>query len=166
MSMLSRLLGYASRSEMEGARLEDRQPWVVPATKDGAVFLRALPSLLPEGGFVYFEATTESVFASWLSEHSVTSPLKIAYGTIWPRPDWFHIPLDPSLLEEAAVLIERHGIALPSIHVHVHDGTRVLLQWHDAFIKDPMYITSTIPREPVESFAERLGVGPVRREAV
>jgi hypothetical protein len=164
--MLSRLLGYATRSEMDGARLDDRQPWVVPATRNGAAFLRALPSLLPEGGFVYFEATTDGAFASWGREHAVAAPLKIAYGTIWPRPDWFHIPLAPSLLEEAAALTDEHRIALPSIHVHVHDGTRVLLQWHDAFIKDPIYVASTISRERVESFAERLGVGPVRREAV
>jgi hypothetical protein len=114
---------------------------------------------------VYFEGTTESAFASWALEHAVAAPLKIAYGTIWPRPDWFHIPLDPSLLEQAAVLIDQHGIALPSIHVHAHDGTKVILEWHDAFVADPMYVSSEIPRESVEAFADRLHVGPVSRRA-
>ena len=125
--------------------------------------LRALPALLPGGGFVYFEGTTEASFAAWLQANAVSAPLKIAYGTIWPRPDDFHVPLHPVLLEEAAVLIDQQGIALPSIHVHAHDGTKVLLEWHDAFVNDPMYVASQIPRERVDAFASLMRVGPVSR---
>jgi len=162
-SILSRLLGYPTLQERAGARLNDRDPWVVPATRDAAAMLRALPTLLPGGGFVYFEDTTEAVFASWLQAHAVPAPLKVADGTIWPKPDVFHVPLEPALLEEAAVLIEQHRIALPSIHIHAHDGAEVLLQWHDAFIRVPMYVDSKIPRERVDAFARLIGVGPISR---
>jgi hypothetical protein len=91
----------------------------------------------------------------------VAAPLTVACGTIWPKPDWFHIPLTPSLMEEAAVLVDQRGIALPSIHMHVHDGAKVILEWHDAFVDDPMYVSSEISREYVEAFADRLHVGPV-----
>ena len=164
MGIFSRLLGRASPAEVQGARLEDRHPWVVPSTRDAAGFLRALPALFPDGGFVYFEDTTERLFASWAQGHAVESPLTIASGTIWPRPDWFHIPLDSSLLEQAATLIERQRIVLPSIHVHVHNGITVLLEWHDAFVNEPIYITSEIPRERVYAFANHLQVAPVTRE--
>ena len=162
-SLLSRLFGYASRDEADGARLADPHPWVVPPSRDAGAMLRALPILLPRGGFVYFEGTTEAAFESWARAHAVSVQLKIAYGTIWPKPDWFHVPLDPALMQEAAGLIERNGIALPSIHIHVHDGVTVLLEWHDAFVDDPMYVSSAIPREAVEAFASSMNVGPVSR---
>ena len=165
MSRLSRLLGYATRAEAAGARLGDRQPWIVPPTRDGAAFLRALLTLMPDGGFVYFEDFTENVFASWAEAHAITAPLKVASGTIWPKPDWFHVPLTPSLMEEAAALIDRHRIVLPSIHVHAHDGAKIILEWHDAFINEPMLVASDIPRERVEAFAGKLLVGPVTRES-
>jgi hypothetical protein len=33
----------------------------------------------------------------------------------------------------------------------------VLLQWHDAFIGDPIYISRSIPQDAVERFARALG---------
>jgi hypothetical protein len=50
--LLSRLFGYAMADALQGARLNDPDAWVVPATRDGAAMLRALHILLPGGGFV------------------------------------------------------------------------------------------------------------------
>jgi hypothetical protein len=161
---LSRLLGYATADEMAGARLEGDRVWRVPGTRDGSAVLRALPALLHAGGFVYFEGTVDEGFARWLGAHAVTVPLKIAYGTIWPRPDWFHVPLDAALMDEAARVVDEQGVPMPSIHLHVHDGARVLLEWHDAFGSNPMYVSAAIPRATVDELAARLGVGPVTDE--
>lgn len=95
---------------------------------------------------------------------SIASPLKVAFGTIWPKPDFYHLPLQSELLEEAADLVDRRGISLPSIHLHVHDGERVLLEWHDAFCDDPMYVATSFPRERVEEFARAIGAGEVTRD--
>ena len=138
---------------------------MVPPTRDGTVFLRNLPILFDSNTFVYFEGTTERRFEQWLEEHAVQVQLKIAVGTIWPKSDFYHVPIEPSLLEEAAGLVEQHGIAYPAIHVHVHDTQRVLLEWHDAFSDDPMYVHSTLPMERVDTFARAIGVGPVSRHA-
>ncbi|MCC6486542.1 MAG: hypothetical protein IT364_03515 [Candidatus Hydrogenedentes bacterium] len=161
MSLFSRLLGYATKEEAAGARMSGPKAWVVPPTRNCESMLRALPILFPDGGFVYFEGTTESRFAAWAEAHAVVPPLKIAYGTLWPRPDFFHIPLEANLMEEAAVLIKQHGIRQPTIHVHVHDGAKVLLEWHDAFEDDPMYVSTALSRERVEAFASAMDVGPV-----
>ena len=40
---------------MGGIRLRETTPWQVSPAKDGLRFLRALPSLFPEGAIVYFE---------------------------------------------------------------------------------------------------------------
>lgn len=162
MSFFSRLLGYATKEEAAGATLDDGERWVIPATRDAARVLRSLPILFPADAFVYFEGTTDGAFSEWLATHSVPPPLKVAYGTIWPKPDFYHVPLRSELLEEAANVVERRRIEHPSIHLHVHDGARVLLEWHDAFSDDPMYVAGGVPREPVEEFARVLGVGDVR----
>jgi hypothetical protein len=163
LNLLSRLFGYATREEAAGARLDDAEPWIVPPTRDAAAVLRSLPILFPAGAVVYFEGTTEGSFAKWLKVHKTSSPLKVAYGTIWPRPDGYHVLLESALLEEAADLVKRAGIALPCIHLHVHDGKRVLLEWHDAFGDDPLYIASALPRDRVDLFVRAIGVGPVSR---
>jgi hypothetical protein len=163
LSLLSRLFGYATREEAGGARLDDAEPWVVPPTRNAATLLRSLPTLFPVGASVYFEGTTERKFAPWLEAHATSPSLKVAYGTIWPRPDYYHVPLEVTLLEEAANLIEREGVAHPCIHLHVHDGNHVLLEWHDAFGDDPMYISSVVPRDRIDLFVRAIGVGPVSR---
>ena len=155
---LARILNCPSREELSGASLTDTQALQVPPTRDAARFLRGLPVLFPDGAIVYFEGTTERPFAAWLSAHAVTPGLKIGAGTIWPRPDTYHVPLEAALLNEASSVVEREGISLPSIHVHVHDGTRVLLEWHDAFISDPMYIHSDVPQDRIEAFCRTIGV--------
>jgi len=165
-SILSRLWGHGSRDRTTGVRLEDRNAWEVPAPRQASALFRALPILLPSGGFVYFEDTTEAIFASWARAHAVPGPLKITRGTIWPKPDYFHVPIEPAILEQAATLIDEHGIALPSIHVHAHDGTGVVLEWYDAFMNDPMRVASDVPRERVEAFANCMQVGPVSRDVV
>ena len=158
MGFLSRLFGFATKEEAGGAKLNDREPWVVPPNRDASVVLRALPILFPIGYFVYFEDTTESSFAAWLKAHTLPAPLKIARGTIWPKTDYYHVPLEPSLLAEAANIVDREGIALPSIHLCVHDGKQVLLEWYDAFCDDSICVASLIPRDRVEAFAHALGV--------
>jgi hypothetical protein len=163
LSLLSRLFGVATKEEAAGSRLDDTEPWIVPPTRDAAAVLRSLPILFPAGAVVYFEGTTEGSFAGWLESHKTSTSLKVAYGTIWPRPDCYHVPLESALFEEAAAVIKREGIALPCIHLHVHDGKRVLLEWHDAFGDDPMYIASAVPRDRVDLFVRAIGVGPVSR---
>ena len=78
MSLLSRLLGYASKEEAVGVRLNDSQAWIVPAAPDAATVLRSLPALFPSQAFMYFEGTTERPFADWLGAHAVPGPMKIA----------------------------------------------------------------------------------------
>ena len=112
---------------------------------------------------MYFEGTTEGSFAEWLEVHKTSTSLKVAYGTIWPRPDCYHVSLESALLEEAAGLIKRVGIALPRIHLHVYDGKRVLLEWHDAFGDEPMYIASVVPCDRIDLFVRAIGVGQASR---
>ncbi len=143
-----------------GDALEGPQCWTVDTCRDAAMAFRALPPLFDDESFMVLEGTTEREFAEYLSQHAESQPFKVARGTIWPKSDFYHVPL--RFAEGLATVIERDSIALPSCHFHVHDGQRVLLEWYDSFTDVPMYIVDTIEQKEVEAFALSIGVAPPR----
>jgi hypothetical protein len=59
-------------------------------------------------------------------------------------------------MEALATLLERTPAGFFCAHCHVYRDDVVLLQWHDAFTKVPMYVSRTIERQAVAQFASRL----------
>ena len=157
MGLLARLLGAVSKGERDGIRLSETDPWRVGPTTEVTVFLRALPQLAPDGSIVYFEGTGESQVAERLGHVSVAAPVQVAVGTIWPRPDCYHVPLTVETMERLAEWLEQNPAGYFCSHCHVYRGRSVLLEWHDAFIDDPMYISRTIDPALIERFALTLG---------
>jgi hypothetical protein len=157
MGFLARLFGAVGRSERDGIRLTDDEPWRVSPTRDVDRFLRALPALMPPGSVAYFEATAEAHVGPYLLSVSVPAQAQVALGTIWPRPDCYHVPLTAEQMQALTGFLEKHPAGFFCTHCHVyHDGV-VLLQWHDAFINDPMYISRAIDEESVVQFAQAIG---------
>jgi hypothetical protein len=157
MGFLARLFGAAPKEERDGIRLKDQEPWCVSPTKDVERFLRALPLLVPSGSVVYFEDTAESHVARYLGSVSIPAQAQLAMGTIWPRPDCYHVPLTAETMQNLAVFLEQNPAGFFCAHCHVYRDGVVLLQWHDAFINDPMYISRTIREDAVAKFAQALG---------
>lgn len=157
MGFLARLFGAVPKKEWGGLRLAETDPWCVSPTRDVERFVRALPHLMPSGSVVYFEDTAEPHVRRYLASVSVPSPVRVAVGTIWPRPDCYHVPLTAETMEALAAFLEKNPAGFFCAHCHVyHDGV-VLLEWHDAFIDDPMYISRTISAGAVAGFAHALG---------
>lgn len=165
MSFWSRLLRYATSEEMAGKSMEDPDPWLILPQRDPVNVLRYLSILFPEGGFVYFEDTTNKFIKMWLSENSVPAPIKVAIGTIWPKPDYYHIPLTQNLLLRIADVSDENKIYFPSIHLHVHNGEKVLCEWHDAIACDPILVSSNIPKEKIDAFANAISADRVMRKS-
>ena len=157
MGFLARLFGAVPKKEWTGIRLADTDPWCVSPTRDVERFVRALPALMPPGSIVYFEDTAEPHVRHYLEGVSVPSQVRVAIGTIWPRPDCYHVPLTAESMEALALFLEKHPAGFFSAHCHVYRDGVVLLQWHDAFIDDPMYISRTISADAVARFAQALG---------
>lgn len=154
MGFFSRIFGGRHRY---GVNFDPIDGWEISLPTDPAVFLRKLPVLFPNDCFVYFEGTTDRAFAKWLKIKSVQTPSKVGLGTIVPKPDYYHIPLEPELLAEAADIVDDRGISFPSVHVHVHDATEVLLYWHDAFCDDPMLLAKSVSSDRILEFAKAIG---------
>ena len=157
MGFLARLFGAVPKEEWGGIHLTDVEPWCVGPTRDVGRFVRALPSLMPSGSVVYFEDTAEAHVARYLQSVSVPAQLRVAIGTIWPRPDGYHVPLTAETMENLAAFLEQNPAGFFCTHCHVYRDGVVLLQWHDAFINDPMYISRSIGADAVAGFAQALG---------
>ena len=165
MGFLERLFGAVPKEERGGIRLSDAEPWSVSATKDVGCFIRALPSLMPSGSVAYFEDTAESHVARYLGSVSVPARARMAMGTIWPRPDCYHVPLTAGTMQSLATFLEKNPAGFFCTHCHVYRDGVVLLQWYDAFINDPMYISRAISADAVARFAQALGSSVSERSA-
>jgi hypothetical protein len=112
--------------------------------------------LAPSGAIVYFEDTGEAHVKEYLQRVGVQTPVRIALGTIWPRPDSHHVALTADAMEEFAAFLERHPAGYLCSHCHVHREGAILLEWHDAFETDPIYVSRTVPEDTVSQFATAL----------
>lgn len=157
MGFLARLFGAVPKEERRGIRLLDAEPWCVTATKDVERFVRVLPLLMPSGSVVYFEDTAEPHVRSYLQSVSVPPQVRVARGTIWPRPDCYHVPVTAETMDAMAAFLEKNPAGFFSAHCHVYRDDVVLLEWHDAFSNVPMYVSRTIGADAVARFAQALG---------
>jgi hypothetical protein len=160
MGIFARLLNAVPKSERDGIRLHETEPWKVSPTTDVGRFVRALAPLVPEGSIAYFEGTGEPHVAEYLRGVSIPAPVRVAIGTIWPRPDCYHVPLTVKTMDDLAAFLERRPAGYFCSHCHVYRDGSVLLQWYDAFTNDDaMYISRAIAGEVVDRFAVALGSG-------
>ena len=80
----------------------------------------------------------------------------VALGTVWPRPETFHVRATQETLAELRELAEHHAEPELAIHFHVYKDGRVILEWHDAF-DESMLLREDIPESEVRTLARRLG---------
>jgi hypothetical protein len=159
MGWLSRLLNFVPKEEQEGIHLNLGIPvWKVSSPKDFPSFLRALIDLIPESSIAYIEGgTPPRELRAFLKERSVSEISHIEMGTIWPRPEVFHLPATPCNLSDLADIAQKCAGPEVAIHFHVYNNNKVLLQWFDAFF-DPMFISKEIPEDKVKEFCTELSI--------
>ena len=159
MRALLHALGIVPGEEREGIHLAGWPRWRVQSVRDVALFLRALAGLAPSASTLYLEGgSPPPAVRAYLEERAAKDICAVQMGTIWPRPAQFHMPATRDNLLGLAELAE--GCAAPEIAVHLHAyaGGEVLLEWHDAFFDDPIYISNAAPEHHVRAFCHRLGV--------
>jgi hypothetical protein len=157
MSFVARFLGIIPKAERSGIRLDEPEPWRVSPTKDVELFVRALPLLTAEGSVAYFEGTGESHVAEYLRQLAIVPQVQVAVGTIWPRPDYYHVPVSRESMEALAAFLDEAPTGYFCTHCHVYRNGVVLLEWHDAFMDDPMYLSRVIGEDVVREFANCVG---------
>jgi len=155
MSLLAKICGAVPVEARDGIRLVSGAPWEVSAIRDLPQFLRALSALLPSGTILYLECVSAQDVIEFLAIKSAKNTSKVALGTIWPRPNFFHLELTQTNMMELAELCERHATFEVCIHLHAYKDGRVVLEWHDAFTQ-PLLLAGDIPENRVAEFCRLL----------
>lgn len=88
-----------------------------------------------------------------LQELAVPAIVRVSRGTIFPKPDCYHVPLTANNMEEIATYLDNHPTGRLCTHCCVYCDRTVLLAWYDAFLDDPIYVSRTIDEDKVSRFA-------------
>jgi len=159
MGILAKIFNATPREQLKGISLGQDAFWELSPARDLASFLKALPSLLPNGAIAYLEdGTPPKEIKTFLDAHCVPEVSHLAMGTIWPRPEVYHLPATPQNLAQLATLAEKCATPEVAIHLHIYQPGKVLLEWYDAFSGDPFYLSQTIPEEKVKRFCKLLSL--------
>ena len=155
MGFLARLFGAVPKDHLQGATLGAERAWSVTGITDPATFFRGLPHLVPPGSVLYLEGVYSDAIIDYLRQHPAEHRLKVAGGTIWPKPQCFHTPITEQTALDLARLSQ--GCAAPEVcaHLHVYRGDEVLASWYDAF-SDPLRISTSIPEYRIQEFCRGL----------
>jgi hypothetical protein len=158
MSFLSKLFNYVPTEERKGIVLSERSCWEINGLKDLPSFLRELSYLIPLDSVLYLEGgDTPKELRIYLKERIAKEICKVEMGTIWPRPQCFHMQITYENLEGLAKLAENYATPEVAIHFHVYKNRKMLLMWYDAFF-DPLYISREISEDKIRNFCDRLRV--------
>jgi hypothetical protein len=133
MSWLSTLLGYGPKSERTGISLDRKAAyWVIKGFRDFPAFLKSLGNLFPSGAVLYVEGTSIARdVQDFLRSKCPEKTTKVGMGTIWPRPQTFHMALTPENVSGLAKLAQQHALPEVCDHLHVYKENQVLLEAHD-----------------------------------
>ncbi len=167
MSLLGKLLNAVFRPELGGMSLNLAEPfWELSGETNFPSLFAALPILLPAGCVLYLEGGyPEDGLLKFLQTHEAQDTVKIASGTVWPKPKVFHLPATSSVLDRLTKLTQSCAEPEVAAHFHVYCGQAVLLEWHDVFTQ-PALISGRLPGENIRRFAERLGLDCRQGETV
>jgi hypothetical protein len=128
---------FSKQSITQTEMLENINSWEISSPGDNPDFFTQLNIIAPEGAMMYFEDVYENKVKNVLKEISTDSETILCGGTLWPKPDFYHVPATEVNIIKFQKLAEQYSI---SIHFHLHKNNKKVLEWYDAFDKDPIYI--------------------------
>jgi hypothetical protein len=108
MGILAKLFNATPHEQLKGVSLGKNARWEVSPTRDFPLLLEALPKILPQGSILYLEGgTPPKEIGAFLDSHCVPEETHLAMGTIWPKPQAFHLPATTHNMVELAKLARR-----------------------------------------------------------
>ena len=137
--------------------------WEIEPGSEPSRFVRALAELLPVASLLVLEGSSMSPdVRESLRTNEVSPDLAVERGTIWPRSALLYLEFSRSTLSSLFASFETHPTPEVCDHLYVVGRGQVIVEWHDAFMGNPLVVAETVPEEVVSRFAEKLGV-PRRR---
>jgi hypothetical protein len=152
-------------SELTGVSLDKAGAYVVPPPVRPERLPRAVQVLLPGGAVIALENTRfdEDVKSS-LAKYAVTPGLRIRPGTVWPRSHWLHFSATPEALLTFEHLLRSNETREVCLHFYAYAQQTLLVEWHDAFTRDPILVSRRVALSSMANFCSELGVSVPKSE--
>ena len=103
-SLFKKLTAFFTRTSPDNPKpspLPVAKFWEVSSPKDYPRFLQLLPALVPVGSTLYLEGTNMAQdVKTYLRAHPAQPDMAIPRGTIWPKPQCFHMPITTENISE------------------------------------------------------------------
>jgi hypothetical protein len=140
--------------------LWNRPHWELNGRWDSVQFFRRLPTVLPDATTLFTEGTSVAPdVEDFLRSSAQPGDYLPMPQTLWPRARQYQLRCDTPTLMALADLAERHAEPELLDHLFVYSGSRVLLEFPDAFARGcPAYFSSDIDEQSIRSFAEAMGL--------
>jgi len=146
-------------------QLDFEHAWKLEPVASAVRFLGALAALELEQATLYLEGTTDRQVEEFLTSRSVEPGIPIERATIWPKTDLHHLAVSTKNLEDLSRLLGLPEIDHLAHHVHIYTAIGVVVQWHDAFGRTPIYVAGDVEEDKIRQFATSLGVRYERETA-
>lgn len=157
MGILRKLFCVTPKKELNGISLNLNEPfWELEGKTNFPTLLRALTEILPENSILYFEDGSPSgPLVDFFNTQAISEQTHVSVGTLWPRPDYYHVPATKQNIAILANISEKIAAPELAIHFHVYSNGGIILEWHDVF-SQPMLLSGKLTKEKVQTFADKL----------
>ena len=124
---------------------------------DFYALLRAIDEAIPRDATLYLEGTSiASDVKAFLRSPPAPDPRTVEPGTLYPKPEAYHLPLADANLSELRAIAERFAEPDVADHLVVYRSQEVLLWAHDAG-SGYVFVAASLPTASIESLQAILG---------
>ena len=145
-------------SAKDGIDLNDSR-WEVSSCSDFPALLCQFESLFPQGSIIYIEGSSRKKdVIKYFQGHSSDDLVKVRVGTLWPKPRIYHVPITKESMHDLIALAKKYYPLEIAHHIHVYNGSKVLMQWYDAFSNAPMCFSQDFNEDSIKCFCRNLNL--------
>jgi hypothetical protein len=136
--------------------LPDGLCWEIAAHKDEELFFPAVAAHFAGENLVFLEESPVKKIGDYFLSMAVESGQERSFFNLF-QARYFLIPLTAEFARRTATFFKNHAASEVADHSVLLDSTdRVLIEWYDAFGKDPIFMNDIIPEVRTKQFSDAL----------
>lgn len=149
LNRLLRALGWVTKAEREGAKIDVRNALMFKEIRDKACLLSAIIDFVPDGSIWSIEGgfgSEHEILASFEARDEV----KTMKATIWPRQQSIKVLLNAESKPVIKSWIQKWDLNSSFVHQHIHYSGRFYLTAFDNLDRMCTYVSPDVAAEVIE----------------